>query len=280
MGDSSKFWQMKRYILFLVLLPVSIVACYRTNQTNPPNNPPGNPQETGIDSAIVMNDYDAVYHHDTIPFYGFAYHVKQILYYRKGRKYFGEIYLYNASDTFHESYGDLDTEVAQKNGCFALVSNIDSSQQGNYNYFIGSYYKFSLFSDTAVGNVQFMFPVNGFISLDSIHLDSMYYFRGGINGFYTGMANSEVKVLPDFSDFVRIGDNFSYANSQIPAIGLIDSAEASLYVTRFSDNGIHPNSNITKTIDANYSLNFYFHNGRFSLINGKFTNLFFQKKPM
>jgi hypothetical protein len=126
-----------------------------------------------------------------------------------------------------------------------------------------------------------MVPGNAFPSIDSIRLDSLYYFAAGLNSFYPGIAKSEVKVLPDFSDFVRSGDNFSYANPQIAASGTIDSGNVQIYVTRFSDNGIHPDTGITRTMGANYSLNFYFHDGSyFSLINGKFTNLFFGRTSM
>ncbi|HEX4849171.1 MAG TPA: hypothetical protein VFV08_00125, partial [Puia sp.] len=274
---------MKKLLPFIVVLVLMIVGCSKTNKpvsSNNPPPPPPPPVKTEVDSAILTNDYDATFSNDTIPFNWFAYHCRQILYYFKGKPYEWEMYLYNAHDTFYQSYGVLDTAVAQKKGCFALISNIDPSQQANYNYYIGNYYKFSLFNDTAVGNVQFMIPSGGFPAIDSMKLDSMYYCAGGLNSFYAGMTVAEVKILPDFRDFVKSGDNFSYANSQIPAIGSIDSANGYVYATRFSDNGIHPSPGITKTMDANYALTLYFHNGHFTLINGKFTNLFFQKKPL
>jgi hypothetical protein len=278
---------MKKLTPFLILFLISILGCGKNNNSTAPNNPPPPspppappPAKTSVDSAFVMNDYDAVYTHNGLPVFTFAYHVRNILFYRKG-VYKWETYLYNARDTFYDVYAEPDSTVAQKKGCFALVSSIDPSQQGNYNYYIGSYYKFSLFSDTAVGNLQFMLPAKAFPSIDSIRLDSLYYFAAGLNSFYAGILNSEVKVLPDFSDFVRSGDNFSYSNSQIAAQGMIDSAEVTLYVTRFSDNGIHPSISITKTMDANYSLKFYFHDGSyFDLINGKFSNLFFRKTSL
>jgi len=233
-------------------------------------------------------NYDAVYY----PFLGapYAYHVNDVLYYLDGQNYVWSTLIYANHDTLYRAQGHVDS-FGVNEGCVALVSSIDPSQQPAYNYYIGSYYKFSFFNDTTVGNLQFMVPTDKFPSVDSIPVTGVpgagglpggYYliFSGGLNSFYTGMAKSELKVSPN-QDFVQFGDNFSYANPLIPAQGNIDSAEVSLYIRRFSDNGIHPSSRITKTMDGHLDLNFYFHDGaRFSLINCEFVNTPFQKVPM
>ena len=176
--------------------------------------------------------------------------------------------------------GHSNTPFGQSKSCVALISNIDSSQQKNYDYYIGSYYKFSLFNDTTVGNLQFMIPTDSFPSVDSIPVGHFLNFYGGLHSYYTGMAKAEVKITPD-KDFVQTGDSLSYANPLVPAQGIIDSVELHILVTRFSDNGIHPNAQIIKTMDANYWLRIYFHDGSFlTIINAKLTNLFFQKAPM
>ena len=235
------------------------------------------------------SEYDAVYY----PYLGtpYAYHVKDILYFFDGQNYYWNTLIYASHDTLYRAEGKMDPSLGVNTGCVALISNIDPSQQVNYNYYIGSYYKFSLFNDTTVGNIQFMIPTDNFPSVDSIPVTGVpgagglpggYFlnFHGGLNSFYTGMAKAEVKVSPH-KDFVKLGDSFSYANPLIPAQGAIDSAEVSLFIRRFSDNGIHPTSRIAKTMDGHLDLSFYFHDGsRFVLYNGEFTNVFFQKAPM
>ena len=81
--------------------------------------------------------------------------------------------------------------IGQSKSCVALVSGIDSSQQKNYDYYIGSYYKFSLFNDTTVGNLQFMIPTDSFPSIDSIPVGHMLNFYGGLNSYYRGMARQK-----------------------------------------------------------------------------------------
>ena len=94
------------------------------------------------------------------------------------------------------------------------------------------------------------------------------------------MAKAEVKSTP-FLDFVRLGDSTSYANPIISATGTIDSSEVHLLIRRFSDNGIHPNPKITKTMDGHFFMKLYFHDGPFiTIYNGEFKNIFFQKSPM
>ena len=273
---------MKKLAPALLVALTLLLSCKKSNNPNTPtapNNPP--PHQTNVESAYLFNDYDATYTHNSPPFYTFSYHVRQKVFYQKDSSYQWKTWLYNASDTFYSAYEVADSSVANRKGCFALISSIDTSQQPNYPYYIGSYYKFSLFADTAVGNLQFMIPASTFPSIDSVKLNTMYYFSGGVNSFYSGMTNAEVKLLPDFSDFVRAGDNFSYANPQLPAQGVIDSAEAYIYPTRFSNNYLQPDTGVTKTMDANYGVKLYFSDGSyFTLINGKFTNLFFRKKSM
>ena len=248
----------------------------------------GNEVSFRMGVALGTINYDAVYY----PFLGtpLAYHVNDIMYIFDGQNYFWNTLVYANRDTLYHAEGQVDSFGVNK-GCVALVSNIDPSQQPAYPYYIGSYYKFSFFNDTTVGNLQFMVPTDNFPSIDSIPVTGVpgagglpggYFliFHGGLNSYYTGIVNAEVKVYPD-SDFVRFGDNFSYANPLIPAQGKIDSADVALFIKRFSDNGIHPNSKITKTIDGSLTLNFYFHDGaRFSLINCEFYNIPFQKTPM
>jgi len=248
----------------------------------------GNEVSFRMGVALGMINYDAVYY----PFLGtpLAYHVNDIMYIFDGQNYFWNTLVYANRDTLYHAEGQVDSFGVNK-GCVALVSNIDPSQQPAYPYYIGSYYKFSFFNDTTVGNLQFMVPTDNFPSIDSIPVTGVpgagglpggYFliFHGGLNSYYTGIVNAEVKVYPD-SDFVRFGDNFSYANPLIPAQGKIDSADVALFIKRFSDNGIHPNSKITKTIDGSLTLSFYFHDGsRFSLINCEFYNIPFQKAPM
>jgi hypothetical protein len=233
-------------------------------------------------------NYDAVYY----PYLGtpYAYHVNDIIYDFDGQNYFWNTLIYANHDTLYRAEGQVDSFGINK-GCIALVSNIDPSQQPLYSYYIGSYYKFSFFNDTTVGNLQFIVPTDNFPSIDSIPVTGVpgagglpagyaLIFHGGINSFYTGMAKAEVKVSSD-SDFVKFGDSFSYANPFIPAQGNIDSADVTLFIKRFSDNGIHPNPKITKTIDGSLTLSFYFHDGaRFTLINCEFYNIPFQKTPM
>lgn len=233
-------------------------------------------------------NYDAVYY----PFLGtpFAYHVNNTMYYFDRQHYTWNTLVYANHDTLYRAYGQVDSFGVNK-GCVALVSNIDPSQQPSYPNYIGSYYKFAFFNDTAVGNLQFMVPTDHFPSVDSIPVTGVpgagglpggYFlvFHGGINSFYNGIVKAEVKITPAIN-FVKFGDNFSYANPLIPAMGNIDSADVALYIKRFSDNGIHPNSKITKTIDGSLTLSFYFHDGgRFSLINCEFYNIPFQKVPM
>ncbi len=233
-------------------------------------------------------NYDAVYY----PFIGtpFAYHVNNIMYIYDGQSYFWNTFVYANRDTFYRADGLVDSFGVNK-GCVALVSNIDPSQQPFYPNYIGSYYKFSFFNDTAVGNLQFMVPTDHFPSVDSIPVTGVpgagglpggysLFFHGGVNSFYNGIVKAEVKIPPAL-DFVRSGDHFSYANPLIPAMGNIDSADVGLYIKRFSDNGIHPNSKVTKTIDGNLTVDLYFHDGgRFSLINCEFYNIPFQKVPM
>jgi hypothetical protein len=236
----------------------------------------GNEVSLTMFTRYGLNNYDATYY----PNLGapYAYHVSNLLYQFNGQNFDWETYIYARTDTFYRAKGKTDT---LSKGCIALVSNIDSSQQSKYNYYIGSYYKFSLFNDTAVGNLQFMVPTDQFPSVDSIPVGVAFMnFSGGLNSFYRGMTKCEVKVAPD-KDFVQFGDSVSYANPLIPAQGNIDSAEIHLLIRRFSDNGFHPNSGITKTMDGHVYLNFYFHDGsRFTLINCEFTNIPFQKASM
>ena len=231
--------------------------------------------------VLVFMEYDATYTSNSGTFYNYSYHVKDTLLYSEGKNYRWSTLIYNASDTFYYKYGESDSLPGQNKGCVALVSSIDPSQQPMYNYYIGSYYRFSLFNDTTVGNIQFMIPTDGFPSVDSIPVGVAFLnFSGGINSFYQGMTKSEAKITPD-KDFVKLGDNFSYANPLIPATGAIDSTEVHLLIRRFSDNGVHPISGITKTMDGHYSLRYYFHDGSFlNIINGEFTNLFFKKAPL
>ncbi len=233
-------------------------------------------------------NYDAAYY----PYNGpnFSYHVNNLLYIYDGQDYIWNTFVYANRDTFYRANGVVDSFGVNK-GCVALVSNIDPSQQPLYPNYIGSYYKFSFFNDTAVGNLQFMVPTDQFPSIDSIPVTGVpgaggfpagysLNFHGGVNSFYNNIVKAEVKIAPTIN-FVKTGDHFSYANPLIPATGNIDSADVYLYIKRFSDNGIHPNSKITKTIDGSLMLNFYFHDGgRLSLINCEFYNIPFQKVPM
>ena len=235
-----------------------------------------------------MINYDAVYY----PFLGtpYAYHVNDILYDSDGQNYFWNTLIYANHDTLYRAEGQVDSFGVNK-GCVALVSNINPSQQPSYTYYIGSYYKFSFFNDTTVGNLQFMVPTDNFPSIDSIPVSGVpgagglpagyaLVFHGGISSFYAGIVKAEVKVSSE-SDFVKFGDSFSYANPLIPAQGKIDSADVTLFIKRFSDNGIHPNSKITKTIDGSLALSFYFDDGaRFVLYNCEFYNIPFQKTPL
>jgi hypothetical protein len=235
-------------------------------------------------------NYDAVYYPWRGTPYAYAYHVNDVMYYLDGQNYAWSTLIYANHDTLYRANGQVDSFGVNK-GCVALVSNIDPSQQPSYPYYIGSYYKFSFFNDTAVGNLQFMVPTDNFPSIDSIPVTGIpgagglpggydLLFSGGLNSFYTGIVKAEVKISPD-KDFVKFGDNFSYANPLIPAQGNIDSANMTLFIKRFSDNGIHPNSKITKTIDGHLTLTFYFQDSsRFSLINCDFYNIPFQKAPM
>lgn len=243
--------------------------------------------KTGVTYGTV--NYDAVY----TPFLGipYAYHVSDLLYLFDGLNYYWDTYIYANHDTLYRAEGQINASFAMNKGCIALVSHIDPSQQPLYNYYVGSYYKFSFFNDTTVGNLQFMVPTDNFPSVDSIPVTGVpgagglpagyaLVFKGGLNSFYTDMAKAEVKISPD-KDFVKFGDSYSYANSLIPAQGNIDSAEVTLFIKRFSDNGIHFDPQITKTIDGHLVLNFYFHDGsRFSLINCDFYNIPFHKVPM
>jgi hypothetical protein len=84
----------------------------------PPNNTqPSTPVHIGVDSAFVLNDYDAAYTHNTLPIYTFSYHVRQLLFYQAGR-YQWETWLYNATDTFYDVYGQPDSALAQKRAVF------------------------------------------------------------------------------------------------------------------------------------------------------------------
>jgi hypothetical protein len=249
----------------------------------------GNEVSLKLTVPYGLINYDAAY----APFLvypPYTYHVSDWLYYYNGQNYEWETYNYARTDTFYRANGQMDSELGGK-GCIALVSSIDPSQQSSYDYYIGSYYKFSFFNDTTAGNLQFMVPTDSFPSIDSIPVTGVagagglpdgYYliFHGGLKSYYRGMAKAEVKVSPD-KDFVQTGDNFSYANPNIPAQGMIDSADVQLYIRRFSDNGIHPNSKITKTMDGHLDVYFHFHDGsEFSLINCEFVNLPFQKQPI
>jgi hypothetical protein len=250
----------------------------------------GNEVSFTLTAPYGMINYDAAYA-PLLVYPPYTYHVSDLLYYFNGQNYDWETYNYARTDTFYRAKGQMDSSFGLNKGCVALVSNIDPSQQPAYNYYIGSYYKFSFFNDTTVGNLQFMVPTDSFPSVDSIPVTGVpgagglpagYYliFHGGLNSFYRGMTKSEVKVSPD-KDFVQTGDNFSYANPLMPAQGNIDSVDVQLYIRRFSDNGIHPNSKITKTMDGHLILYFYFHDGsQFSLINCEFVNIPFQKAPM
>lgn len=246
--------------------------------------------EVSLRMGVVIGkiNYDAVYY----PYNGthFAYHVNNIMYDYDGQNYYWNTYVYANRDTFYRAEGRVDSFGVNK-GCVALVSPIDPSQQPLYSNYIGSYYKFAFFNDTAVGNLQFMVPTDHFPSVDSIPVTGVpgagglpggYFltFQGSVNSFYNGIVKAEVKISPTI-DFVKTGDNFSYANPAIPATGNIDSANVGLFIKRFSDNGIHPNPRITKTIDGNMTLELFFHDGgRFSLINCEFYNIPFQKVPM
>jgi hypothetical protein len=260
------------FLLAFILL----TGCNKTTTSSPIPTPP-----VVIQPALAWTEYDAAYTSNSGTFYYYSYHVKDTLYYSEGKNYRWITLIYNASDTFFRAHGQLDSLTGQNKGCVALISNMDPSQQGLYNYYIGSYYKFSLFNDTAVGNVQFMVPTDGFPSVDSIPVGVAFLnFTGGLNSFYTGMAISETKITPEM-DFVRLGDSTSYANNLIPAKGSIDSVEVHLLIRRFSDNGIHPNLKITRTMDGHFILKFYYHDGSFlNIINGEFKNLFFQKSSM
>lgn len=218
----------------------------------PPDDPPTD--TIPVKKAYLTNEYDALYRPLSGPNY--AYHIKDTLYYYEGKK---------------------DSSFGMKLGAIALVTKQDTSQQSQFDYFIGSYLKLSFFRDTVVGNVQFMVPMDGFPAVDSIpEWTSTHTFRGGLNGYYRSMAKSEIKINSNL-DFVQYGDGFSYADPAVPAIGLIDSAEVIFRVKRFSDNGIHPNAAIKKTIDGSYTLNLFMHDGTsFSIINAEFYNLFFQ----
>ncbi len=274
---------MKKLTPILTLSLTILFGCNKNVKLKAPSDSTAIPlpHQTNIESAYLFNDYDATYTHNALPFYTFSYHVRQKVFYQKDSSYQWKTWLYNASDTFYSLYELADISIGNKKGCFALISSIDTSQQANYPYYIGSYYKFSLFADTSVGNLQFMIPASSFPSIDSLALNKMYYFAGGVNSFYSGMTNAEVKILPDYSDFVRTGDNHSYANPQLSAQGTIDSVEAWIYPTRFSNNYLNPDSTVTKTMDANYGVKIYFHDGSyFTQINGKFINLFFRKESM
>lgn len=228
-------------------------GCAKTAGTIiPPVDPPVEPPVGK--TAYLTNEYDALYRPLTGPNY--AYHIRDTLYYYDGKK---------------------DSSFGRNLGAVALVTTQDTSLQHQFDYFIGSYLKLSFFRDTVVGNLQFMVPMDGFPAVDSIpEWTSTHTFRGGINGYYRSMAKSEIKISSTLN-IVQFGDGFSYADPAVPAIGLIDSAEVIFRVKRFSDNGIHPNASITKTIDGSYTLNFFMHDGTsFSIINAEFYNLFFQ----
>lgn len=259
-----------------------IVGCEKQtiNEPDPLTDPPPTPPV--IKLIYTTNEYDAVYYPNEGTFIPYPYHVKQSLYFPEGRQFAWSTTVRNSNDTLFFAEGVSDSASGLDKGCIALVSSIDSSQQANNDHYIGSYYKFALFNDSAVGNLQFTIPADQFASVDSIPVqqNSMLVFKGGLNSFYKGMAKAEIKVAQD-KNFVQLGDSLSYANPLCSARGTIDSAEVMIMVTRFSDNGFHPGPKITKTMDANYTLTFYFSNGaRFVLINGKFTNLFFQKGVM
>ena len=264
---------MNKVVTFPILAMFIILGCKKSTD-NRRTTP-------AIQPFFVLNEYDATYTSNSGIFYTYSYHVKDTLYYSNGHSNRWSTLIYNATDTLYYAHGQTDSSFGQNKGCVALVSSIPPSQQINYNYYIGSYYKFSLFNDTTVGNIQFMVPTDGFPSVDSIPVGVAFLnFHGGLNSFYTSMAKSEVKVTSN-KDFVKLGDSFSYANPLIPAQGTIDSADVHLLIRRFSDNDIHPNSKITRTMDGHYILKFYFHDGSyFDLYNAEFTNLFFQKAPM
>ena len=270
---------MNKLVSFPILAIFIILGCKKN--VDKPATTPIPPIPPVVPPAWSVVEYDATYKPNSGTFYPYSYHVKDTLYWSEGQYRGWNTLIFNATDILYYAEGQVDSSFGQNKGCVALVSPIDPSQQANYNYYIGSYYKFSLFNDTTVGNLQFMVPADGFPSIDSIPVGVAFLnFTGGLNSYYTGMAKSEAKVTPD-KDFVQFGDSLSYANPLIPARGAIDSSEVHLLIRRFSDNGFHPNSRITRTMDGHFFLKFYFHDGSFLTINnGEFTNLFFQKAPM
>lgn len=276
---------MRKHLAVVILFFGTIMGC--TKRADIPTSSGMPPVTTPIDtlavtqSAFSLNEYDATYTSNSGSFYTYSYHIKDTLFYTIDQNYWWSTYQYNAKDLLYYASGKANTVTGINKGCIALVSAMDSSQQSGSNHYAGSYYKFSLFNDTAVGNIQFMVPTDHFPSIDSLPVGVAFLnFSGGLHSYYAGMAKAEVKVAPD-KDFVQLGDSVSYTHPLIPATEAIDSVEVHMLITRFSDNGIHPNADVTKTMDGNYFLTFYFHNGSyFSLINGKFTNLFFQKVPM
>jgi hypothetical protein len=89
------------------------------------------------------SEYDAVYY----PYleHPMRNHVKDLLYFLDGQNYYWNTLIYASNDTLYREERQTDPSLGVNMGCVALISNIDPSQQGNYNYYIGSYYKFSLF---------------------------------------------------------------------------------------------------------------------------------------
>ncbi|HCL83747.1 MAG TPA: hypothetical protein DIC22_07225, partial [Chitinophagaceae bacterium] len=190
---------MNRSVPLLILIFFMVSGCSRNvvSSTSPPVVPPV------VQPYPVTNEYDAAYYgNNGSIYYTYAYHIKDTLYDGSGGGYHWSSLSRNATDTFYNLAGQSDAPFGQNKSCVALISNIDTSQQKNYSYYIGSYYKFSLFNDTTVGNLQFMIPTDSFPSVDSIPVGHFLNFYGGLQSFYTRMARAEVKITSG-QDFVQ-----------------------------------------------------------------------------
>ena len=176
---------MNKLAVFLFIIMVAVLSCEKT-PVQPDQQPDPIPPVVDTTKTFWWSivEYDATLNsHDGLIFYTYTYHVKDTLYCSYGDSHWNTMN-YNSRDTFYNKHGNVDPSTLSNKGCIALVSPIDPSQQPNYNYYIGNYYKFAFFNDTTVGNLQFMVPADNFPSIDSIPVGVEFLnFKGGIIHF-------------------------------------------------------------------------------------------------
>ena len=192
---------------------------------------------------------------------------------------------FSFNDSFY-TYRGPNSIASGLNGCL-LVPGYPPSQQPNYSYYIGSRYDFSLGNSTtygigttipynAYGYLGFSIPTDSFINDDSIPINKNLFFKGGSHSLYT-ICGAGWNHLTKYIYLMPLGDSQGGAET-IPFTGNIDSGEIHLIISRFSDNGIRPNSKIKGTMDGTFSINFYGTDGSsVNITDGFFKNVLVQQ---